>query len=323
MNERYLWDGGGEADPEIQELERALSGFRYQRRPLDALLQNRAEPLGTRSRWWIGIAAAVLLAMVSVLGLRIHDALTFVDSGWRISWNGSRARAIRAGQTIDTGRHSVARLDSKFTGEVRVEPGSRLRVMRAMQDEQRLALERGTIHAFIWAPPGQFVVDTPSARTIDLGCRYTLRVAQDGSGLLRVETGWVAFQWRKLESFIPAGAECTTRPGQGPGTPHYDDCSDALKAALAEFDGSQSAVSLRAALRAARPRDALTVWHLLMRTQGSDREQVFARLGELVRLPPTVTEERILRGDPSAIDESWNALGLGNTDWWREWKRRW
>jgi hypothetical protein len=195
--------------------------------------------------------------------------------------------------------------------------------MKANQHAQRLALQRGTIHAFIWSPPGQFIVDTPSAKTIDLGCRYTLHVAADGSGILQVEMGWVAFQWKNLESFIPQSAECRTRPSRGPGTPYYDDAPAALTAALSQFDATHSAAALHVVLASARSRDALTVWHLLMRTQGTERAEVFRRFGKLVRLPATVTEESVLRGDPGAIDAAWNALGLGDTDWWREWKRKW
>ena len=69
---------------------------------------------------------------------------------------------------------------------------------------KRVALDHGTIHAFIWAPPGQFVVDTPSARAVDLGCSYTLQVDASGAGLVRTALGWVGFQLNGRESFIPA-----------------------------------------------------------------------------------------------------------------------
>ena len=329
MNERYLWDGQGEPDPEIQELERALSGLRYQGRPPEAYRLGSVS-IGSRNRLLTRAAQFRLLPFLaaslivgSVIGVRSYNRFKPADSGWTVSWNGSQAQSVRTGQTIDTGSHSIAQLSSDFVGEVQVDADSRLEIMHATRETEQLALRRGTIHAFIWAPPGRFVVDTPSAKTIDLGCRYTLRVAPDGSGILQVETGWVAFQWKALESFIPAGAECRTRPSQGPGTPHYDDAPAALTAALDQFDERRSPIALRAVLASARPRDALTVWHLLMRTRGAERIEVFTRLRELVALPPTVTQEKILRGDPSAIDLSWNALGLGNTDWWREWKRRW
>lgn len=323
MNEQYLWDGQGEPDPEIQKLERALSNLRYQPRALHQVYDLPADPVKARQHLRVAAGIAASLLIGSMIGWYTHYKSKPADSAWRISWNGSQARSARAGQTIDTGPHSVAQLDSEFVGEVRVDADSRLQIMQAAQEVQRLALLRGTIHAFIWSPPGQFVVDTPSAKTVDLGCRYTLHVAPDGSGILQVETGWVAFQWKNRESFIPQGAECVTRPSQGPGTPHYEDAPAALTTALAQFDETHSLLALRTVLLSARSRDALTIWHLLIRTQGTTRLLIFNRFRELVALPSSVTQEGILHGDPVAIDSSWNALGLGNTDWWREWKRSW
>ena len=37
---------------------------------------------------------------------------------------------------------------------------------------------------------------------------------------ISVTTGWVGFEWRGRESFIPAGAVCLTRKSLGPGTPY-------------------------------------------------------------------------------------------------------
>ncbi len=271
---------------------------------------------------WAALAAAAMLVAGIGLSFWRHVPRTRGDSAWKLSWNGATPHAVMTGQTIETGQ-SVARLESEFIGEVQVSPSSRLQVLQATNDEQRLALEHGTIHAFIWAPPRQFVVDTPSATTIDLGCKYTLHVAPDGTGSLDVEMGWVAFQWENLESFIPAGASCTTRPRLGPGTPYFGDAPNEFVSALGRFDQSGDSKAFSFVLADARPRDALTLWHLLSRTHGTERGNVFTRFSELVKLPPTVTKEKIMRGEPAAMDAAWNALDLGNTDWWREWKRRW
>ncbi len=177
---------------------------------------------------------------------------------------------------------------------VRVNLCRRMKLLRARDGEHRLALDHGTIHALIWAPPAEFVVDTPAAKTVDLGCRYTLRVAPDGVGFLTVEMGWVAFEWKNLESFIPAGAACTTRPGRGPDTPHFLDAPETLINAGARFDRAQDPQALRAALEAARPRDALMLWHLLERTRGEERAEVFERFAMLVKLPPGLGREAIL-----------------------------
>jgi hypothetical protein len=89
------------------------------------------------------------------------------------------------------------------------------------------------MQAFIWAPPRQFYVDTPSAVAVDLGCAYTLEVGDDGQGLLSVVGGWVAFEWQGRETFVPAMAMCVTRPRLGPGTPYFSDASEDFQNALA------------------------------------------------------------------------------------------
>ena len=187
---------------------------------------------------------------------------------------GSRARpgrrrascgrpASRVGEWIDT-REGRARLSVGEIGEVRLEPATRVGLLDAGERSHRLSLARGVMHAMIWAPPGQFLVDTPSAVAVDLGCSYTLEVAEDGSGLLRVETGWVGFESRGLQSLVPAGAACPTRRGVGPGTPYFETAPEALRRALAEIDfgsdGAREARRPRArARRGPRARRALAV----------------------------------------------------------------
>jgi hypothetical protein len=191
----------------------------------------------------------------------------------------------------------------------------------------RLSLARGTMHAIIWAPPGQFVVDTPSAVAVDLGCRYTLEVRDDGSGVLRVEAGWVGFEHAGVRSLVPAGAVSDTRPGRGPGTPHFEDASPAFSDALDVFDFGGTADTRRAALdvlmRESRPRDAVSLWHLLPRVDGETRARVYDRLASLVPPPPGVSREGILRGDRGMLDAWWNELGLGSSEFWRAWTAAW
>jgi Putative zinc-finger/FecR protein len=236
---------------------------------------------------------------------------------------------LAIGQWLVTDDASRAQISVGDIGEVRVEPNSRIGLVVARADEHRLAIPKGKLHAFIWAPPRQFYVDTPSAVAVDLGCTYTLEVNEDGQGLLQVTSGWVAFEWEGRESFVPAEAECITRPRSGPGTPYFGDASRKLRGALAQFDTSQSGDSARASARASaldiilqqsRKKDAITLWHLLTRTNEGELARVYDRLARLVPPPKIVTREGILRGDRSMIDAWWDRLDLGDTEWWRMWK---
>lgn len=287
MNDDYLWNRSGEPDEEVVRLERLLAPLRH-----------REKPKPRRAVWWLAAAAALVVGLLSV-------------PSSRTSWQLESGQSLRAGEWVDSGK-----IEADETGELQIDAGSRVR----LEEQERFRLERGTIHAFIWAKPGRFVVDTPAVKTVDLGCRYTLQVGADGASTLEVEFGWVAFESKGVESFIPEGAASVTRPGRGPGTPYYTDAPAELRLALNVFDTTADQSALRRVLTAARPRDALTLWHLLTRTSAGERGEVYDRLAEFIPMP---AREAILRGDPAAVDAAWNALNLGGTDWWREWKRPW
>src|SRR5260370_9484229 len=208
------------------------------------------------------------------------------------------------------------------------DPGTRVRLVKRSWGIKRLELERGTIHATIWAEPGKFVVDTPSAVAVDLGCVYTLHVDDSGDGLLRTTLGWVGFKLADRESFIPAGAVCATKRKTGPGTPYFEDASEPFRTALSKLDLGTSTEEERAAtlsvvLAQSRKRDALTLWHLLGRVPESDRGRVYDRLAQLVPASSGVTQEGILRLDPHMLDLWWSELGFGDVTLWRHWERSW
>ena len=325
MNNDYLWDRSGPADPEIARLEKTLAplGYRLGQRPA----WDRPVPQAGRgiARFWWGAAAASVLIAFSAWQVRLAPALS---TDWQISRLqgsarlGSQAAAttmtLAAGQVLRTGPSTDLTLEADSVGRLDMGPDSALRAASSKSME----LERGSLHAFIWARPREFVVDTPSARAVDLGCEYTLTVNATGDGLLRVAMGWVAFQAGDYEAFIPAGAECETRRRGGPGIPYFEDAPEAFRRALAAFEaGRQDA--LDAILADARPRDGLTLWHLLTRVPAGERGAVFDRFAALVRVPPEVTRRAALAKDPETINRLWDALDLENTEWWRGWERPW
>lgn len=350
MNDDYLWDGSGEPDPEIQKLESKLSRFQHTR---EAPEFPQTVPAPKRRFWhfprlsWSRAlaAAAAMILVVTAVGILRWSQWTSKPaepgSGWDIQLVAGTPRveshALRkngnggelgVGQTLVTDANSKATLTVAEVGTVDVDPNTRLRLIAKSQGRNRLALERGTIHAFIWAQPGEFAVDTPSAIAIDLGCQYTLHVDDNGVGLLRTTLGWVGFKLADHEAFIPAGAVCATRPKTGPGTPYFEDAPEVLRDALSRFDFAASTPEERSSeltiiLSAARPRDALTLWHLLARASAGDRGRVYDRLAALVPPPAGVTREGILQLDQKMLDLWWNQLDLGDVSLWRTWERSW
>ena len=347
FDDRYLWDGSGEPDPEIARLEKSLSQLRHRGEPpaIPAFVQNHEQKFSAGFLWFLWprrIAAAFVVATIGIATsfLASRPVPPLVSSpGWEVARldgaplvgshaiQGAGAKGkLEVGQLLVTNSNSRATLTVAEIGEIRVDPDTRVRLVQTMRDRKRIALEQGTIHAAIWAPPGEFVVDTPSAVAVDLGCAYTLHVAPDGSGLLRTTLGWVGFHSNGHDSFIPAGAAAFTRRGLGPGTPYFEDASESFRLALAQLDFDEVSPESRAefmqkVLTQARKQDALSLWHLLSRTRGAERDQVFDRFAALVPPPKGVTRDAILRLDQQQLDLWWNALGLGDISIWRFWEQ--
>lgn len=340
MADDYLWDGGGEPDPEIQRLEALLRPLRHTPVLFDPA---RVAPPPIRGR---AMAGAMTYRLVLPLAAALVAA---VGAGWIVAastapspgWDVARLDPSAAGAAVrpGSGRLPVGGwLDTEAAGDVRIQVGglgrvdiargSRVRLSSARAGDYRLRLARGTLHALIWAAPGQFTVDTPSSTVVDLGCAYTLRVDDDGAGMVEVTSGWVGFAWQGREAFIPAGAVCATRPGVGPGTPHERDVSPAFAAALARLDFGEeapmpAASPLDTILAESRARDAVTLWHLLARVDGEERDRVFDRLAAFVPPPDGVTREGIRAGSRDMRDRWWDALELGPMALWRHWQQGW
>jgi len=341
MKHDYLWDGSGEPDPEIQKLERLLTPLGYNRPAPDfseAVPERRSR---ARFPWFLAVwrpavmapafAGMVLVILAAWWGWQSRAAYDVVvlNGTPRVGWaHPDKTGRLSEGQWLETDKSSRARINIGDIGQVEVEPNTRIGLMRARSAEHRLSLQRGVMHALIWAPPGQFFVNTPSAVAIDLGCAYTLEVDENGAGFLRVTSGWVAFDRAGRESFVPAGAVCAMRPGIGPGTPCRGDTSPSFSAALARIDfpsEDRGALSeaLQTVLSQAGKKDAFTLWHLLFRVGEEERVTVFERLAALVPPPDGVTRAGILSLNRPMLDLWWNALGLGDTGWWRIWERPW
>jgi hypothetical protein len=223
---------------------------------------------------------------------------------WQVSGvaDGGTTTRMAAGEWIETGAGSKVRILVGDLGTVDVEPGTRVQLGEVSPSEYRLSLARGTISAEINAPPRLFIVDTPTSTVVDLGCAYTVSVGDDGAAQLRMTSGWAALEWKGRESLVPAGAICRTRPGDGPGTPYFEDAPPALRRAVDDFDsGAGASEALDVILREARVRDTLTLWHLLSRVGAADRVRVYDRIAQFEPPPARVSRDQILALDADAL----------------------
>jgi len=334
-DDTYLWDGTGPADPEIVRLEETLGKLRH-RGQMPPLPERPAAPvrrtLAISATWLAAAAAVVLVTTAAWFAFSIRSSTWTVSSvsgmpaveGRALSGHGSLAE----GEWLVTDAASRARIGVGGIGNVDVEPNTRVQIVTTGAREHRMALDRGTIHARIWAPPRLFFVNTAAAVAVDLGCAYTLQVDDRGTGLLRVTQGWVGFEREGKDTYIPEGAVCVTRADKGPGTPRYEDAPSGYGEALllldfGAADDPRRAAALNLVLASARVRDGMTLWHLLTRGTLDERGRVYDRLAVLAPPPSGVTREAVLAGDRIALNRWWDSLGVDVSTWWRLFKKKW
>ena len=217
----------------------------------------------------------------------------------------STTNRLAVGDYLETDAASRARIEVADIGNVEIQPNSRVKLVGTNPKQHRLSLEHGILQAQISAPPRLFIVDTPSAVAVDLGCAYKLEVDKAGNSYLHVTSGFVALERGGRESIVPAGAMCKTKRGGGLGTPFSADTSDKFRAALDRFDfrnGGSGAVQTM--LENRNFYDMITLWHLLSRVQKADREKVFDALADYVKPPDDITREGILTLDKRML-ASW------------------
>lgn len=324
----WLVDGVGEPDTAERRVEQSLRAARWRGNAEDLI--ERLDGEDSSARAGLGIRrragwprAALLAAAGLVLVVGVWASLFGESrSGWRRGSGGSWG----VGVWVETGEESEE-FTAEAVGRVTVRPGSRVRLLSAGDDGHRLELAEGALEAFIYAPPRLFFVETPGATAVDMGCAYEMDVAADGSGVLRVTGGWVELQedgpeqaagpadGLELVSRVPAGAVCRLGVGGALGLPWFEDGGEAFGALVAGAESREPGAVGRL-LSGARPRDSLTLWHLVSRTAGPERAAVVGRLAELAPPDEAGDVEAVLSADRAAAGEALER-------WWYGVRRSW
>jgi FecR protein/Putative zinc-finger len=264
----------------------------------------------------VGIGFVWLYTRTSVGPTRTSWLVTRLNGAPRIGSESISSRGhLSIGEWLETDGSSRAQIAVGTIGNVDIDENTRIRLLETKPTEHRLELVRGKMSARIWAPPRLFFVDTPSAVAADLGCAYTLEVDEKGDGKLEVTSGWVALQTKDRNSIVPEGASCETEMGTGPGTPYFNDSTKEFQEALKKIDFDKDPASKAGALSVvldqARPRDTLTLWHLLARVNGDERVRVYEKMESFAPPPTGVTREGVLKLDQKMLDQWSDALGWG------------
>ncbi|HEU5393401.1 MAG TPA: hypothetical protein VFV36_01235, partial [Candidatus Methylomirabilis sp.] len=125
---------------------------------------------------------------------------------------------------------------------------------------------------------------------VDIGCVYRTLVDEEGRTTLAVLSGRVSFEVPGRKVLVPADASCRAYPGRGPGLPVWEDAPGGLAAAVERLDEGPDPGALAKVLEVVRPKDSLTLWHLLEHADAEVRRAAFERLSQIAAPPEELRE---------------------------------
>lgn len=296
MEPDYLTDKKGAPDAEVQELESLLSDARY-----------KAKPRRSGSTRML-MAASVLLALVAAW---LFVAYTQRGAGLAVVHQSGATARLGEGKWLRTTDQS-AEVSLREIGTVKVAPQSQVRLVSLKQNEQRLELLKGQIHARVIAPPRLFIVETPATTAVDLGCEYVLRVTEQGDTELEVRSGAVALEGKGHAVYVPQGHHAVTRKTTGTGLPSRPDAPALFREALASIEASETQTvpqeTLATLLREAKKFDAPTLFELMQRVPPPQQRVVAEQLAALIPPSKPGIVMRVLNGDEAALRAWWHDI---------------
>lgn len=310
MSDDYLWDGSGPPDPEIAKLEQLL-------RPLahDAPLRQRR----SRTPWVVGgafVAAAAAVAIyfalpreraVSCAG---SSGFPFEGIGGDVACGGGRVAkgTLPVGATLQTWDHEAA-LAIADIGGARLGKNTTVRLERTGSDRHQLALDVGSMHAKVDAPPRLFAVTTPLTEVVDLGCEYDITIAHGGAGSLTVHDGLVELATKSGTAVVvPEGCTAKILGAQRPGLPICKVTTTAVTQAIHEYDAGDWSAGETIIARASRV-DAVVLLALAA-VDPKLRSRALTKLAELSPPPDAEISAESAASEPAHL-ATWQDDVLG------------
>ncbi len=306
MSDDYLWDRSGAADPNVAGLEALLSPLAHDA-PLDEVRLRRRRG---RAPWVVGGALVAVAAAVAIYlalpgtGRRVcvgHDGFAFAGIGGDVACGGEQVArgTLPVGGTLETTNHE-ATLTIADIGTARLGKHTRLRLERTDAKRHQLALDRGSMHAKVNAPPRLFAVTTPLTEVVDLGCEYDITIAEGGVGSLTVHNGLVELMTKNgTVVTVPEGCTAEILGEQRPGLPICKVTRPVITDAILEYDAGDH-VAADVILAKAERQDAVVLLALAA-VDPERRLAVLTRLAELSPPPDAEISAESAATDPAQL----------------------
>jgi hypothetical protein len=312
---------------ELANFQRLLRPYSVQARDLAKQMPDwhSQSVAPSRAVRYLSVGAAVLaLGMAACVGFLMLRLQWTPGAAWPVHGDRQQSQLQRSEPLITgPGEHvniSVARI-----GSLQLASNSALELLQTGPAEHRVRLLYGQMRARIWAPPNWFGVSVGHAEVVDLGCDFEVQKAREGTGSIRVYSGWIAYRVADVELLVPAGHVANfdrnriTTPVSVAASKAFLSDIGLLEHNIAVGNNDPGA-ELRVAANA-RDDDRFSLLSLLTRYPQLASGPIYQRLAGALDVDANDLEhrKRWLKGDQAAINRWWQRLPNQPKHWWWNW----
>lgn len=307
LHDDYLWDGSGEPDPLIAELERDLAPLRLRPAPApERLAPERLAPPAPRPAR-LGWAVAAMIAM-GVLAVWASRPPAPAAPGWTVAAEGGRKLPRPDGARVEAGAGQRPTVRWSAGPAVTLEPGAVVLLGGAGGPGLAVTLERGKIAAEAPASGPALEIGTRlGAVKLPAGAAGTVELERTDC-TLTLERGQARVLAGDSSARLLAGMECTFREGEA-GLPVRAAAGEDLRSAVAMMQHRKArGKAIYAVVELAKREDAATLWNAAASLEPEEAQLALKRLAELVPPPGQWAAEKVKGMHPVLMDQWWDAI---------------
>jgi hypothetical protein len=216
---------------------------------------------------------------------------------------------IRQGESLLTEADSRAAILVPGIGNIDVDENSLLLLEKAKDGNNRIRLQKGSIKIVNMANMPDLAIDVASCVVVDRSGQFGISIGENNLINVSVDFGFVELQHGSQMVYINEGYICEILNGDKIGVPYRNDASDELKEEVKNFESNKiNDGTINKIIKAATPKDMLTLLELIPRTSQLKRQILFQAIANNFPPPESVTLAGIINGDSNMLYLWWQEI---------------
>lgn len=266
---------------------------------------------------WNKILLTLLPVVLFAAGYFIYD-FQKNNSPWKVNTkegtviiNGivNYSGKIRQGESLLTENNSKATVLVPRIGNIDIDENSLLLLVKAKDGNNRIRLQKGAIKIVNMTNMPDLAIDIENCVVIDRSGQFSISIDENNIAKIFVEFGFVEIQHDNQTVYLNEGYNCEIRDGYKIGTPYRSDASESLKEEVKNFDyNGVEENTIEKIIKAATPKDMLTLLELIPRTSKLKRQVLFQAIANNFPPPENVTRAGIINGDLHMLYLWWQEI---------------